>query len=130
MQVLKNSDNGRNLNVDVCGAAIDNMQQEISFSQFFERCPKGADQFLRKIPNKPYRIGDDDFAILREPQASARRVQGFEQSVLSRYLTVRQDVEQCGLAGVRIAHERNDGESVPISPGPTLVLLASKLCQL
>ena len=32
MQVLKNSDDGRNLNVDVCGAAIDNMQQEISLS--------------------------------------------------------------------------------------------------
>jgi len=32
MQVLKNGDDGGNLNVDVCGAAVDNMQQEISLS--------------------------------------------------------------------------------------------------
>jgi len=78
MQLLKNGDDGRNLNVDVRSAAIDNMQHEISLSEFFERCPKGADQFLRKISNKPHRIGDDNFAILWKPQTSARRVQSFE----------------------------------------------------
>jgi hypothetical protein len=83
MQVLKNGDDSRYLNVDVRGTAVDNMQQEIGLSQFFERCPKGTDQFLRKIPNKSYSVGDDDFAILWEPQASARCVQGFKQSVLS-----------------------------------------------
>lgn len=78
LQLIKDGDDGRNLNINVYCAAIDNMQQKISLSEFFERCPKGADQFWRKIPNKPYRVGNDDFAILGKPQATARRVQGFE----------------------------------------------------
>ena len=66
IQFLKDFHNGGNLNVDVGGARIDHMHQEIRFAQLLQRRPKCSQQLLREIADKPDSIGHDDFAVSRK----------------------------------------------------------------
>ena len=58
------------------------MEQHVGIAQLIQCGAKGTDQIFGKIPDKPYRIGHNDFAIMRKTQAAAGGIQRFEQAVL------------------------------------------------
>src|SRR5512146_3560593 len=82
IQVLEDPDDGGNLDVDIGGAGVDHMHEEVRFAQFLQRRTERPDEFLGKIPDKTDGVRNDDLPILWEPEPAAGRIEGFKQPVL------------------------------------------------
>lgn len=130
IEVLENLDNGGNLDVDVGGAGVDDMNQQVRLTQFLQRCSKRSDQFLRQIANEANRICHDDLTVPWESEPAAGCIERFKQPVFSGDVTLRQDIEEGGFSGIGIADQGKNRHSVPGSTRTALALMTDKLMQL
>ena len=78
IQVLQNLDDRGNLDVDIGGAGIDDMHQQVGLTQFFQSRAKRSHEFLRQISDKTDGVRDDDLPIPRESQSAAGGIERFK----------------------------------------------------
>jgi len=61
---------------------INNMHQQVCFMQLFQGGLEGLEQFVRQIPDKTYRVSDNDLNIFGKTQPAAGRIKGGKELVL------------------------------------------------
>jgi len=130
IEVLENLDDGGNLDVNVGGAGVDDMDQQVRLPQFLQRCSKRSDQFLGQIANEANRVRHDDLTVPWESKSAARRIERLKQPVFRGNMTLRQDIQEGGFSGVGIADQGKNRHSVSGSTRTALALMTDKLMQL
>ena len=110
------------------GRPVDHMEDEIGDEGLLERRGEALDELMRQAANEADSVGDQVAPPL-VLEAARRRIDGLEQPVADRDARVGERVEQCRLAGVRIAGERNGGclGAPPLFPPD--IALAAELAQ-
>ena len=88
-------------------ARVDEVHEQIRARDLFERRLERLDELVRQAAHEADRVGEQHDLAAGEPQAARARVQRREQPVLDEHLGPGQPVEQGGLAGVRVADERD-----------------------
>ena len=121
---------GLNLTVEIPRAGIRQMQQDIGVLEFFQCRSECAYQIFWKIPNEPDGIGNNDLAITWKSQASARGVECFKGTILSRHMAIRQCVEKGGFSHIGIADNRNHRQHPPKALCAPLIPVTSEGRQL
>jgi hypothetical protein len=130
MEFLQDADHRGNLHIDIGCPDIDDMEQKIRFAQLFQSGAKGPEQFVGEIPDKSDRIGNDDLSILGKTKSATGGIQGLEHPIIRRHLAPREDVEESGFSGIRIADQRQNRQAMPSPARPTLVLMPGKMREL
>ena len=127
IQILQNLHDGGNLYVDITGAGIDHMDQQIRLAQFVQGGTKRAKQLLREIADEPDGIGHNHFPVPWKSKSPACRVQSLEYPVLRRDMAFRQHVEQRRFSGVGVPHQRKDRQSVTGTTRTALILMTCEV---
>ena len=83
---------------------VNDMQQEVSLAHLVERRLERVDQVGRQLADEPHRVGEQERQIT-DDNLSDGRVEGCKELVLSKDITLGQEVHQRRLAHVGIAHE-------------------------
>jgi hypothetical protein len=84
------------------------MQNEVRRQHLFEGGAEGSDEHGRKVGYKAHRVGQNDFAAVRQLDFAHGRVERGEQEVFRHDTAVGELVEQGRFAGVGIAHKGHD----------------------
>ena len=111
----------------VRSCSIDHMKQQIGLCGFVKRSAKGLDQLVRKVSHKTDSIRQDDFAIRAQHQLSGQGIKRGKELIGGVCAGTGQGIEQGGLAGIGIAHQRHLECRVPVaglSPGLALAFAA------
>ena len=87
------------------------MEQQGGGGDLLEGGPEGLDQVRRQVVDKAHRVREQDFPLHRNPEAAARRFQRFEHPLPGGDPAAGQPVQQGGLAGVRVTHQRDHRQS-------------------
>ena len=84
------------------------MQQQVGVDCLLQRGFEGLDQTVRQVADETHRVGQRNAAAdLRQVKLACGGVECGEQLVGRVGTRLDQGIEQCGLAGVGIAHQRN-----------------------
>ena len=83
------------------------MEEEGGGGDLFEGGPEGLDQVRRQVVDETHGVREQDFPLHRHPEAAARRFQGLEHPLPGGDPAAGQPVQQGGLAGVRVTHQRD-----------------------
>src|SRR5688572_14524441 len=86
------------------------MDEQAAVADLLERRTKSGKQIRRQRPNKTDRVVDDNFLFARQTQASRRRIESGKHALLGVYFTLRQRIQQRGLARVGVTDNRDDGQ--------------------
>ena len=111
----------------VVGSSIDHVQQQIGLRGLVERRAKSFDQLVRKVAHKPDGIRQDDFATRAQNQLAGQGVECGKELIGGVGASPGQGIEQGGLAGVGIAHQRHLESRVAVAgfaPGLALAFAA------
>ena len=76
-------------------------------SDFLESCTKSSHQIGRQLLNEADCVGEQELAPARCSQPPCGRVKRGEQLVFGAHARIGQRVQQSGLAGVRVPHDRD-----------------------
>ena len=125
-ELLQNVDDGRNVKVDIRGARIDDMQQQVGIAQFLKSGAKGGQQFLGQIADESNGIGDDHLPTAWESATGGWSYERLEYPVFCRHMAIGQHIEQSGFAGVGIADQRHDRNCMFLPESTSLILLPGK----
>ena len=92
--------------------AVDDVDDEIRFGDFFQRGPECLDELVREVADEPDGVGDGELAALGGARAPRRGVEGGEQRVLDEDARAGEGVEQARLAGVGVAGDGDARDAV------------------
>ena len=84
---------------------IDHVEQHVCQCGFFQRGGESGHQFMRQVLHETDGIGQDDAVFGREIQFARGGVERGEKLVFGQYVGFGKAVEQCGFAGIRVAHD-------------------------
>ncbi|CAI8335839.1 MAG: Uncharacterised protein [Cellulomonadaceae bacterium TMED98] len=99
-------------------SAIDDVDDDIGISHFFQSAPKRFDQFVGQVSNKPDRVGQGIGPAIRGFCFSHGGIQGGKQCVLDHHSRTGQTVQQRGFPGVGVAGNRDGGHIGPLPVTP------------
>ena len=88
-------------------AGIDDMQQQISATCFFQRGTKRRDEMMWKVANKSDRVAQQNFTEVRQLPASRSCIHGREQLVFHQHIRPGKGSHQSTFAGVGVPNQRN-----------------------
>lgn len=86
---------------------IDYMKQQIRIGGFLQGGRESLYELVRQIADKSHGVGNDKMDARGPLQPTGQGVQGRKQLVGGERLSACQGIEQRGLAGIGIAHQRN-----------------------
>src|SRR5215213_8818390 len=89
---------------------VHQMYEQVRVADLFERGAEGREQVRRQVAYEADRVVDDDLLLARQAQAARGRVERGEHALLGVDRARSEGVQQRGLAGVRVADNRDDGE--------------------
>ena len=124
VEVAKDAFHRLDVVVHVRAAGVHDVQQQVGVVQFVQGRTKRGHQIGGQIPHEADRIGNDHLEIAGKTQPPARRVKGGKHAIFNQHLAVGEGVQQCGLAGVGVAH---DGEHRQVA---ALALAAAQMAAL
>jgi hypothetical protein len=84
------------------------MQKQICTGRLFKRRVKSSNQRVRKIADETDSIRQHDLSEISQIELTRRGVQRREKLVSCITASLGQCIEERGLAGIRVTHERND----------------------
>ena len=84
----------------------------------------------REVADEADRVGDDDLALAREAQTARDRIQRREHLVCHVHVGLRQRLQQCALAGVGVADDREHRNVAPLASASAVLALATQLREL
>ncbi len=87
------------------------MQQQVGLARFRQRGAERGDQLMRQVAHETDGVGEHQ-RMAGQLDAAHRRVQRGEQLVGGVGIRAGQGIEQRGLAGVGVAHQRDPGQLV------------------
>ena len=90
------------------------MQQQARAFGFFQGGAKGGNQLMRQVTDEAHGVGQHGILARGQRQLPQCGVQGGEQLVGCVHLAGGQGIEQRGLAGIGIAHQRHGGGVCPL----------------
>ena len=111
----------------VRGCSVDDVKQQIGLCGFVERGAKSLDQLVRKVAHETDGIRQDDFAIRAQHQLSGQGIKRGKELIGGVCAGTGQGIEQGGLAGIGVAHQRHLESRVPVAglaPGLALAFAA------
>src|SRR5438128_9902958 len=88
---------------------IDNMNEQIGFTHFFERRFKRFDQRMGKFSQETDRIGEKYTLFVRQNETSRSRVERGEKFVFGNDIRAGEQIQQGRLASIRIPYHCGDG---------------------
>lgn len=110
--------------------AVLHMKQNLGALNLLKSGAKTRDQRVRKIPDKPDRIGEQDLAPRRQLQLSKFGVERSKHPRRFKHAGLRQRIEQRTLPRVGIPHKRNHRHRNRLTPLPLLMSNAPNRFQL
>jgi hypothetical protein len=106
----------RPLRLAVGVGGVAHVQDDVGLGHLLQRGAEGGDQLRGQLADEAHRVGQDHPAPGGQLGAAQRRVQRGEELVLGEHAGAGQRVEQGGLAGVGVAHQRDHGNGT-LRPG-------------
>jgi hypothetical protein len=100
------------------------VDQQIGFTDFLERRLKRLDQHVRQIAQETDGVREQHPLFVRQGEAAGSRIECGEQPIYRENIRAGEQIEQRGLAGVRVADHRRDW---PLMTAPTFALHAADL---
>ena len=85
------------------------MQEEVCLTHFVERALEGFDELGGELADEAHGIGEEEGEVVYDDLAHGR-VEGGEELVLGKDLTLSKDIHQCRLPDVRVANEGHTHE--------------------
>lgn len=99
------------------------MEQEICFKELLKGRLKGLEKFCGQLPDKSYRICDNDLGVLGKTKASRGGVKGGKEHVFGLDMGMGEGVEQGGFACIGVADQRNHWHIVFAPAVSTMIAL-------
>jgi hypothetical protein len=118
------------MGIHILGSRINHMQQEIGIAQLIQCRSESCNEIFREVTDKSHRVGEDHFTAMGEMQPAARGIERFKGARRRAHLAIRQYIEQCRLAGVRVAYDGQDWKCLSDAARSTVVLVTGKACNL
>ena len=104
------------LRIDLFGGGVGHDDQQIRQRGLLQRGTERVDERVRQLADEADRVHEQELPALRRAHAARDGIERREELVLGHDARLGQPVEQRGLAGVRIAHQRHDGHGVALAP--------------
>src|ERR1022692_2014506 len=98
---------GRNLPLAIGMRRVHDMQQQVGVHGLFQSASKSGDQIVRKVLDETHGVRNDDRFRARQLQTPQRRIERRKELVRGEALGAGQTIEQCRLAGVGVADQRD-----------------------
>ena len=98
---------GPDLFLRVRMAHIDDVEQQVGFHHLLQRRLEGFDEAVWQFADEPHGVAQQDVLIGGKPEAAGGGIQRREQFVLGQDRCPRQGIEQGGLTGIGVAHDRS-----------------------
>ncbi len=89
---------------------IADVQNQCRFLYFFERGAKRRQQAFRQVTNKSYRVRQQHASVRGKPNRANGRVKRGEHFRGDQHFGTAKCIEQCRLARIRIAHQRDGSQ--------------------
>ena len=109
---------GGDATLDVRVARVDQVEHEVRVRHLLERGAERLHELVGQAADEADRVREQHRLAARQPQPAGRGIERGEQPVLHEHGRVGEPVEQRGLPGVGVAHERD------VREGPTAARLA------
>ena len=87
-------------------ARIYHVHQHIGLDHLLQRRVKCRHQLMRQIADEAHRVHGQELAAIGQPHATDCRVQCRKQQVFHKYPCAGERIQECGLAGVCVPHQR------------------------
>src|SRR5258708_2741099 len=120
--------------VALLARAVHHVQEEIGLDGLFQRRLERIDERVRQVADEPDRVRERDARVVAEIDAARGRVERGEELVGDEGLGAGDAIEERGLAGVGVTHERHAQDARAHAPGALrgalLAHLADALLQL
>ena len=91
---------------------LGDVHEDVGVRELLERRAERRDERRRELVDEADRVGEQDRDAARERRAPGRGIERRERLVGDEHVGVRERVEQRGLAGVRVAGERREEETL------------------
>mmetsp|Transcript_26705 Transcript_26705/g.83651 ORF Transcript_26705/g.83651 Transcript_26705/m.83651 type:complete len:604 (-) Transcript_26705:37-1848(-) len=119
VQVLERAHDARGLLLPVGVAGVDAVHDHVGLLHLLERRAEGRHELRGQLLDEAHGVGEEHVRVhLQRGQAHAARrgVQRREEHVLLEDVGLCQGVEHRALAGVGVAHQRDDGDALLAAP--------------
>ncbi len=103
------------------------MDEVVGVRRDFEGALEALDQAVREPVDESHRVGEQHRLAAGEGEAPRGRIERGEQAILGEHARIGEQVEQCRLAGVRVA---DDGDGCEPALAAALALQRSRLGEL
>src|SRR5262249_5747507 len=126
-KLLENAFDGVALFLRLFVASVDHVQQHGRGIELFERRAKRVHQVGRQVANETDGVAHQDLALVRDPQATAGRIERREQLILGEDIAAGEGIQEGRLAGVRVADDGDDRQALLLPTAAARVALARQL---